>query len=178
MKNFKKIEYFIFDLDGVCYLQLSEVFGQVSKRMGEYISKKLNVSLIKAKEIQTAYFHEYNTTLNGLMLKHKVDPHEFLKYVHDIDISFLELAGKRLIINPAAVIFAECSKNIRRLIVLLFFFIMPQYSFWGRTHNLCNSSIVGSFLGRTIRNPIWVASVCHHKLFGTWGSRCFQASVE
>ena len=44
MKNFKKIEYFIFDLDGVCYLQLSEVFGRVSKRMGEYISKKLNVS--------------------------------------------------------------------------------------------------------------------------------------
>ena len=43
MKNFKKIEYFIFDLDGVCYLQLSEVFGQVSKRMGEYISKKLNI---------------------------------------------------------------------------------------------------------------------------------------
>jgi|TARA_Y100001949_G_scaffold58923_1_gene49761 putative hydrolase of the HAD superfamily len=90
MKNFKKIEYFIFDLDGVCYLQLSEVFGRVSKRMGEYISKKLNVSLTKAKEIQTAYFHEYNTTLNGLMLKHKIDPHEFLKYVHDIDISFLE----------------------------------------------------------------------------------------
>ena len=29
-------------------------------------------------------------TLNGLILKHKVEPHEFLKYVHDIDISFLQ----------------------------------------------------------------------------------------
>jgi len=39
MKNFKKIEYFIFDLDGVCYLQLSEVFGRVSKRMVSIFQK-------------------------------------------------------------------------------------------------------------------------------------------
>ena len=90
MKNFKKIEYFIFDLDGVCYLQLSEVFGQVSKRMGEYISKKLNVDLKEAKELQRAYFHQYNTSLNGLMIHHKIEPNEFLKYVHDINLDFLE----------------------------------------------------------------------------------------
>ena len=87
MKELKNIKYFIFDLDGTCYLQLEEVFGQVSKKMGEFISKKLNVDLKKAKEIQREYFHKYNTTLNGLILKHKVDPHEFLKYVHDINIS-------------------------------------------------------------------------------------------
>ena len=90
MKELKNIKYFIFDLDGTCYLQLEEVFGQVSKKMGEFISEKLNVDLKKAKKIQTEYFHKYNTTLNGLILKHKVEPHEFLKYVHDIDISFLQ----------------------------------------------------------------------------------------
>ena len=90
MKELKNIEYFIFDLDGTCYLQLEEVFGQVSKRMGEFISTKLNVDLKKAKEIQKEYFHKYNTTLNGLILNNKVDAHEFLKYVHDIDISFLK----------------------------------------------------------------------------------------
>ena len=50
MKELKNIKYFIFDLDGTCYLQLEEVFGQVSKKMGQYISKKLNVNLKKAKE--------------------------------------------------------------------------------------------------------------------------------
>ena len=90
MKELKNIKYFIFDLDGTCYLQLEEVFGQVSKKMGEFISEKLNVDLKKAKKIQTEYFHKYNTTLNGLILKNKVNPHEFLKYVHDIDISFLQ----------------------------------------------------------------------------------------
>ena len=90
MKELKNIEYFIFDLDGTCYLQLEEVFGQVSKRMGEFISIKLNIDLKKAKEIQKEYFHKYNTTLNGLILNNKADAHEFLKYVHDIDISFLK----------------------------------------------------------------------------------------
>ena len=90
MKELKNIKYFIFDLDGTCYLELEEVFGQVSKKMGEFISKKLNVDLEKAKEIQKEYFYKYNTTLNGLILKHKVDPHEFLNYVHDIDINFLQ----------------------------------------------------------------------------------------
>ena len=90
MKELKNIEYFIFDLDGTCYQQLEEVFGQVSKRMGEFISKKINVDLKKAKDIQKEYFYKYNTTLNGLILKNNIDPHEFLKYVHDIDISFLQ----------------------------------------------------------------------------------------
>ena len=58
--------------------------------MNEYISSKLNVDLIKAKELQTNYFHKYNTSLNGLMIHHDIPPEEFLKYVHDIDLSFMK----------------------------------------------------------------------------------------
>ena len=56
----------------------------------QYISNKLNVDLKKAKELQTNYFHKYNTSLNGLMIHHDIPPREFLDYVHDIDLSFLE----------------------------------------------------------------------------------------
>ena len=90
MKEFKKIKNFIFDCDGVLYDDLEGVFGQVSKRMTEYISKKLNLSLEKAKELQTNYFHKYNTSLNGLMIHHDINPQEFLKYVHDINLDFLK----------------------------------------------------------------------------------------
>ena len=62
MKDFKKIKNFIFDCDGVLYNDLDAVFGQVSRRMTEYISKKLNLDLKKAKELQTNYFHKYNTS--------------------------------------------------------------------------------------------------------------------
>ncbi len=87
MKNIKNI---LFDCDGVLYQDLETVFGQVSKKMTEYISKKLNIDLIKAKELQTNYFHKYNTSLNGLMIHHDILPEEFLKYVHDIDLSFMK----------------------------------------------------------------------------------------
>ena len=90
MNKFKNIKNFIFDCDGVLYQDLEAVFGQVSKRMTEYISKKLNLDLKKAKELQTNYFHKYNTSLNGLMIHHDVDATEFLQYVHDINLDFMK----------------------------------------------------------------------------------------
>ena len=90
MKNLSNIKNILFDCDGVLYSDLEAVFGQVSRKMTEYISSKLNVDLKKAKELQTNYFHKYNTSLNGLMIHHEIDPKEFLDSVHDIDLSFLE----------------------------------------------------------------------------------------
>ena len=90
MKEFENIKNFIFDCDGVLYNDLEKVFGQVSKRMTSYISKKLNLDLKKAKELQTNYFHKYNTSLNGLMIHHNINPNDFLKYVHEINLDFLE----------------------------------------------------------------------------------------
>ena len=87
MKNIKNI---LFDCDGVLYQDLESVFGQVSKRMTQYISEKLKINLIEAKELQTNYFHKYNTSLNGLMIHHDIPPTEFLHFVHDIDLSFME----------------------------------------------------------------------------------------
>ena len=52
--------------------------------------KKYECDLKEAKELQTNYFHKYNTSLNGLMIHHDIPPREFLDYVHDIDLDFLE----------------------------------------------------------------------------------------
>ena len=90
MKELKNIKNILFDLDGVLYQNLEAVFGQVSKKMTKYISNKLGLDLKKARELQTNYFHKYNTSLNGLMIHHNIKPEEFLKYVHDIDLSFMK----------------------------------------------------------------------------------------
>ena len=89
------MKYLLLDLDGVCYgshngYPLEKVFGLVSKRMTLFIQEKLGLDEKKAKELQTNYFYKYNTSLNGLMLHHNVIGDEFLKYVHDIDISFMK----------------------------------------------------------------------------------------
>ena len=89
MKNLIYTKYWLFDLDNTLYSGQTKVFSEVDKKMSSFISKKFDVDLIKAREIQKKYFYEYGTTLSGLMNHDKIDPHEFLEFVHDIDISWL-----------------------------------------------------------------------------------------
>ena len=90
MNELKKIKYWLFDLDNTLYSGDTKVFDQVDKKMSLFISKKLNVSTEEAKKIQKNYFHEYNTTLNGMIKKHKINAEEFLEFVHDVDLNFLK----------------------------------------------------------------------------------------
>ena len=90
MKIFKSIKLWIFDLDNTLYSGKTRVFEQVDKKMSKYISEKLKINIEEAKKIQKQYFHEYNTTLNGLIKNHKIDANEFLDFVHDVNLDFLE----------------------------------------------------------------------------------------
>jgi len=90
MKALQFSKFWIFDLDNTLYSGKTRVFEQIDKRMSKYISDKLNVSIVEAKEIQKKYFYKYNTTLNGMLKNHKIDANEFLEFVHDIDIDFLK----------------------------------------------------------------------------------------
>ena len=90
MKELINIKYWIFDLDNTLYSGDTKVFDQVDKKMSKYISNKLNLSVEEAKKIQKNYFHEYNTTLNGMIKNHEIDAQEFLDFVHDIDLDFLK----------------------------------------------------------------------------------------
>ena len=94
MKELKNIKYIILDMDGCVYHPkfLKNLFGQVSSRMTDFISLKLGIEKNKAKEIQQEYFYKYDTSLNGLMKNYPelIDPHEFLKYVHNINYDCLE----------------------------------------------------------------------------------------
>ena len=90
MKELKDIKYWLFDLDNTLYSGDTKVFDQVDKKMSKFISDKLNVSIDEARKIQKNYFHEYNTTLNGMIKNHKIDADEFLEFVHDVDLNFLK----------------------------------------------------------------------------------------
>ena len=64
--------------------------------MGKYIQRLLGVDAIEARRVQKGFFHAHGTTLAGLMTEHGVDPHDFLGFVHDIDLA-------RLAADPALV---------------------------------------------------------------------------
>jgi putative hydrolase of the HAD superfamily len=114
MKELKKIKYWLFDLDNTLYSGDTKVFDQVDKKMSKFISEKLKVSEEEAKKIQKNYFHEYNTTLNGMIKNHDIDATEFLEFVHDVNLDFLkkdEFLGNQINkLNGKKIIFTNGSK--------------------------------------------------------------------
>ncbi|HEY1146880.1 MAG TPA: pyrimidine 5'-nucleotidase [Allosphingosinicella sp.] len=92
----RHIDCWIFDLDNSLYPAATNLFALIDIRMGEYIQRLLDVGPEEARRVQKSYFHEHGTTLAGLMAAHGVDPHEFLDYVHDIDLA-------RIVADPVGI---------------------------------------------------------------------------
>ena len=82
-----EIETWIFDLDNTLYPASCRLFDQVQQRMNAYISERLGLTADAAVELRRTYFREHGTTLRGLMTVDMIDPHEFLAFVHEIDLA-------------------------------------------------------------------------------------------
>ncbi len=89
IQNLRNAENWVFDLDNTLYPAECDLFPQIQVKMNEYVANFLGLPKDKAREIQKKYYVEYGTTLNGLMIHHDVDPHDYLHHVHDIDYSVI-----------------------------------------------------------------------------------------
>jgi putative hydrolase of the HAD superfamily len=113
-----EIETWIFDLDNTLYPASCRVFDQVTERMTRFICDRLNLTSAQAAELRRQYFREHGTTLRGLMTQDGIDPHEFLAFVHDIDLACVppdpalvaalaQLGGRKIVHTNASVRHAE-----------------------------------------------------------------------
>lgn len=112
------VDSWIFDMDNTLYPARVNLFAQIDQRMESYVGRLLGLSRDEARTVQKRYFHEHGTTLRGLMLSHGVDPHDFLDFVHDIDMSVLSpdpalrqallaLPGRRYVFTNGDLPYAE-----------------------------------------------------------------------
>ncbi|WP_296204809.1 pyrimidine 5'-nucleotidase [uncultured Hyphomicrobium sp.] len=117
-RGFDRTDIWIFDLDNTLYPAECNLFAEVDRRMGEFIARYLGVPLVYARHLQKTYYRQFGTTLAGLMKIHKLDPAEYLAYVHDIDLSAIQaspalraeieaLPGRRLIFTNGSYRHAE-----------------------------------------------------------------------
>lgn len=83
------VESWIFDLDNSLYPASADLFALIDLRMGDYIRRLLGCNAEDARRVQKGYFRDHGTTLAGLMREHGVDPHDFLGFVHDVDLARL-----------------------------------------------------------------------------------------
>ncbi len=114
-----RVRDWVFDLDNTLYPRTSRLFDQVDVRMGAFLSEQFNLDRVAAREMQKRYFHQYGTTLRGLLLHHpEVDPHRYLDYVHELDLTVITpapaldaaleaLPGRKLVFTNGSLRHAE-----------------------------------------------------------------------
>jgi putative hydrolase of the HAD superfamily len=114
-RGFDDTRVWVFDLDNTLYPSACNLFAEVDHRMGAFIAQHLDVPLEHAKYLQKRYYHDYGTTLTGLIQLHKIDPHAFLEFVHDIDLAPLseapELASALAALPGRRIIFTNGSRR-------------------------------------------------------------------
>ena len=112
------VETWIFDLDNTLYPASCRLFEQVQQRMNQYICTLLSVGPEEAAALRRKYFLEHGTTMHGLMAVNRVDPHEYMAFVHDVDLSCVPanpelvmalegLSGRKLVYTNGSVPHAE-----------------------------------------------------------------------
>lgn len=89
---FRDVDTWIFDLDNTLYPRSCDLFSQMDVRMTEFIQNLKGLAFDEARFIQKQHYHDYGTTLNGLMQVDKIDPVDYLNFVHDIDYSPVKAA--------------------------------------------------------------------------------------
>ncbi len=88
--DFSHVSTWVFDLDNTLYPAHCNLFKQIDARMASFIETLLGLPKTQARRLQKDYYVRYGTTMSGLMREHGVKPHDFMDYVHDIDLSAID----------------------------------------------------------------------------------------
>jgi len=81
------VKFIIFDLDDTLYARENGLMGEVGRRIQTWLCDHLALSWEDAIVLRRKYYHEYGTTLCGLLAEHDgIDAHSYLVYVHDIPL--------------------------------------------------------------------------------------------
>jgi putative hydrolase of the HAD superfamily len=71
-----------FDLDNTLHNASHRIFGEMNRVMSEWLMINLAVDQREADRMRTDYWHQYGTTLLGLIRHHAIEPHAFLRETH------------------------------------------------------------------------------------------------
>jgi putative hydrolase of the HAD superfamily len=126
ISDYTHIDTWIFDLDLTLYAPDANIMAQVRDRIALYVEKYFNIGSQEAHQVRQNYYQKYGTTLGGLMAEHGIDPHGYLDFVHDVDMSLLTpapelrasikaLPGRKLIFTNADAPYAHRVLSARQL---------------------------------------------------------------
>ena len=77
----------LFDLDETLYPRQAGLMQAIGARILRYMIERMGLTPDEAEAKRMRYYHQYGTSLRGLMAEEQVDPEDYLTYVHDIDLA-------------------------------------------------------------------------------------------
>jgi putative hydrolase of the HAD superfamily len=80
------IQYILCDLDNTLYPRSCGLFHLIEERIKEYLRIRLNLTSEEAAALRRSYLCAYGFTLVGLMKHNRIDPEDYLNFVHEVDV--------------------------------------------------------------------------------------------
>lgn len=138
------VDTWIFDLDDTLYPRSAGIYERMLERVVSFIQRLVGVDESTAHALHGKYYHDYGSSMVGLVRHHGADPIEILDYVHDIDISairpdyyenelFSRFPGRRIVFTNGS--YGHASRVLERLGIASYFqtiFSMEKMQFVGK----------------------------------------------
>jgi putative hydrolase of the HAD superfamily len=80
------VKYILFDLDNTLYPRACGLFPLIEERIKEYLRVRLRLTQKAAAALRRKYLQAYGFTLVGLMKHDRIDPEDYLQFVHEVDV--------------------------------------------------------------------------------------------
>lgn len=80
-------KYILFDLDETLYPRDAGLMQEIGARILRYMVERMGFTPEAAEAKRPYYYHKYGTSLRGLMAEETVDAEDYLRFVHDVDIT-------------------------------------------------------------------------------------------
>ena len=76
----------LFDLDATLYPESNGLWKVIRERIVRYMDERLNIPIDRIDTLRDDYYATYGTTLQGLQAHYKIDPADYLDFVHNIPL--------------------------------------------------------------------------------------------
>jgi putative hydrolase of the HAD superfamily len=82
-----QVSTIFFDLDETVYPTSAGVWTLVGERINLYMRDRLGLPEAEISDLRLALYHQYGTTLLGLVATRGIDAEDYLTYVHDVPVA-------------------------------------------------------------------------------------------
>jgi putative hydrolase of the HAD superfamily len=78
--------FLLLDVDNTLYAPTCGVVDRVDGLINRYLTERVGIAPDEVDGIRRRLWSDYGTTLHGLMYRHGIDPDDYLRFVHDVEL--------------------------------------------------------------------------------------------